>query len=112
MWMRKEDRSMRQRQIAAVIASVVILLAQAPRTVTAQTADGGTDIDTSAVSALQRMSTYLRSLKTFQLQAVATREYVLLDGQKVQFGNSVQLLAERPNRLRVEFTSDRQQRLF
>ena len=69
-------------------------------------------IDTGAVNALRRMGTYLRTLNAFQIDANVTTEEVLTDGQKVTLTNDVQLLASRPNKLRVELISDRKQRLF
>lgn len=74
--------------------------------------DTAPTIDTSAVNALKRMGTYLRTLNAFQIEADVTTEEVLRDGQKVQLENHVQLVASRPNRLRVEVSSDRKERLF
>lgn len=74
--------------------------------------DTAPTIDTSATNALQRMGTYLRTLTAFQIEADVTTEEVLRDGQKVQMENHVQLVAARPNKLRVELSSDRKQRLF
>ena len=47
------------------------------------------------------MGTYLRTLKEFQVQAEVTQEYVLTDGQKLQFGNITTLLARMPYKMRV-----------
>jgi hypothetical protein len=69
-------------------------------------------IDTAATHALTRMGAYLRSLKAFQITADVTTEEVLEDGQKVTLTNKVNLVAEKPNRLRVELTSDRKQRVL
>jgi hypothetical protein len=74
--------------------------------------DTAPTLDTAAVGALKRMGAYLRTLTAFQIEADVTTEEVLRDGQKVQFENHVQLLASRPNKLRVELNSDRKQRLF
>jgi hypothetical protein len=65
-----------------------------------------------ATRALNQMGEYLRTLKTFQVKAVISRESVLLDGQKVQFDGTADLLVERPNKLRVEMKSDRSERNF
>lgn len=75
-------------------------------------ADTAPTIDTNAVNALRRMGTYLRTLNAFRIEADVTTEEVLSDGQKVQLENHVQLVASRPNKLRVELNSDRKQRLF
>ena len=72
----------------------------------------GTDIDPGAVDALNNMSTYLRSIKSFQVLAVTTKDDVLDNGQQVQYDTHVDLLARMPDRLRVEITSARQHRLY
>jgi hypothetical protein len=69
-------------------------------------------VDQGATQALSRMGDYLRTLKAFRIQAVVSTEEVLQDGQKVEITNRVDVLAERPNRLRVELQSDRKQRVF
>ena len=71
-----------------------------------------TVIEPEATAALERMRTYLRALKTFQVQSEVTSEEVLADGQKVQFASAVRMLAQRPNHLLVEMTSDRLDRRF
>jgi hypothetical protein len=58
------------------------------------------------------MGAFLRSLRAFQVQATISRDDVLVDGQKVQIDSEANLLTQRPDRLRLEHTSDRQQRLF
>jgi hypothetical protein len=70
------------------------------------------DIDPEAVSALEQMGTYLRTLKAFQVKARITTEEVLVDGQKVQLESVANLVAEKPDKLRLEVTSANQHRLF
>ena len=69
-------------------------------------------IDAGAVSALNDMGAYLRTLKAMQVSAVISREDVLTDGQKVQVNGTATLLAQRPDRLRAEVTTDEQQRVY
>lgn len=69
-------------------------------------------IDSAAVSALREMSGYLRTLTTFQVHADITKEDVLLDGQKVQVASVADLVARRPDRLRLEVKSDKERRLY
>jgi hypothetical protein len=69
-------------------------------------------IDQEAVSALESMGKYLRTLNTFQVHAIVTTEEVLPNGEKVQLGNVSDLLARRPNGLRLDVTSDLQERNF
>src|ERR1700704_5890151 len=50
-------------------------------------ADTAATIDQDAMSALDDMGKYLRTLTAFQVRAAITSEEVLLDGEKVQFAN-------------------------
>jgi len=68
--------------------------------------------DPDAIRALERMGDYLRTLKAFQIRTETNRDEVLDDGQNVEFDGVVDMIAARPNRLRVEVTSDKQQRLY
>ena len=104
-----------------VVASTTVrpsneVLAQSTRatqtTMRRPASDTAPTMDTSAVNALKRMGAYLRTLTAFQIEADVTTEEVLRDGQKVTFENHVELVASRPNKLRVELSSDRKQRLF
>ena len=72
----------------------------------------GSQIEPEAMTALSKMGGYLRSLKSFQVEAVTSREEVLEDGQKVQFASVTKLLARTPDRLFVAVKSDRQDREF
>jgi hypothetical protein len=58
------------------------------------------------------MGNYLRTLRTFQIHSQTTRDEVLDDGQNITFGGTVDMIVARPNRLRAEVTSDKQQRLY
>lgn len=78
----------------------------------AQAAEANSAIDPDAMDALKRMCAYLRTLKSFQVIADITKDDVLDNGQIVQNASKVDLLAAKPNRLRVEVTSDETHRLF
>lgn len=98
-------------------AALLVVLACAPLAVGAQSAgtgsaDGDVAIDQDAMTALNKMGAYLRTLKAFQVQAVITDEEVMLDGEKVQSSSTANLVAERPDHLRLNVISDRQERLF
>jgi hypothetical protein len=69
-------------------------------------------LEPAAVDALKRMGTYLRSLKSFEVDATTTDEDVLDDGQKVQRESKASLLAKVPDRLRVHVSNDRHERLY
>ena len=62
--------------------------------------------------ALNNMGTYLRSLKDFQVKAAVTSEDVLSDGEKLTFTHTTEILAQSPNKLRVEIEGDQKSRLF
>ena len=69
-------------------------------------------IDPGAMEALDKMGVYLRTLKSFQVRAEVSTDDVLDDGQTIQFSSKVDLVAERPNRMRVEVTDDDGHRFF
>jgi hypothetical protein len=62
--------------------------------------------DPAAMEALNKLGTYLRSLNALQVDAEINGDDVLDDGQVIQYTKKVDLVAVRPNRLRVEITSD------
>lgn len=68
--------------------------------------------DPAALAALDRMGTYLRTLTVFRVEAAIEREDVLESGLKVQFNGVVTLSARRPDRLRAEVASERQNRQY
>jgi hypothetical protein len=69
-------------------------------------------IDPSAMAALNKMGAYLRSIKTFQVNAATSTDGVTDDGQVIANDAVTDVLAQTPNRLRVEVTSDEQHRLY
>jgi hypothetical protein len=71
-----------------------------------------TDIDVKAIDALKAMGAYLRTLKTFALRSETTTDEVLDNGQKVQFGGTVDYLVRKPNAMRAEVVSDRKRRQY
>jgi hypothetical protein len=126
----KRSRQVRAGVIAAlaVVGAVLIALKVAPArpsadvgtaeapAVTENVATGVVDtiaeVDPTALAALERMGSYLRTLKAFQLHADVVTEDVRLDGQKVQTVRAVDLVARRPDRLHAEVTNAQQRRLF
>jgi hypothetical protein len=69
-------------------------------------------VDPAVMSDLNRMSAYLNTLRAFQVKGNLTREEVLTDGQKVTLAAVADMVVERPGMLRMDVSSDRQQRLF
>jgi hypothetical protein len=61
-----------------------------------------------ALAALQKMGSFVRSLKAFTLRADTSTDEVLADsGQKIQFGSVVDYRVRPPDRLRADVLSDR-----
>ena len=65
-----------------------------------------------AMAALEKMGAYLRTLRTFEVEAESTSEEVLADGLKSQDGKKTTLLARRPDRLRAEVEGPNGKRFF
>lgn len=66
--------------------------------------------DPASLDALKRMGTFLRGLKRFQVNSSIDSETVMEDGQKIQRGSSIELMAQRPNKLRANVSSARAER--
>jgi len=91
------------------LAVAFALLAASAR---AQQAPATPAIDPAAVKALEGMAMYLRNLKSFSVESVTTTDEVLDDGQLAQYGSKVIFLVQTPNKLTIEVTSDRADRIF
>lgn len=87
-----------------------VVLAAASGLATAQQA--ATSVNPAAIAALEKMGGYLNSLKSFEVTSTTTMDEVLDNGQKVQFGGTVEFKVRRPDRLRVEVSTDRKRRMF
>jgi hypothetical protein len=85
---------------------------QATSSAASTTPASTTERDPDAVKALERMGDYLRTLKSFQIRSATSRDEVLDDGQNVEYDGLVDMIVDRPNRLRAEVTSDKQQRTY
>jgi len=92
------------------IPTLAIAICSFPFSLQAQPASA--DIEPEAIAALKKMGSYLRSLKAFAVEAKVATEEVLTDGQKVTIGNTTNLLAKMPDRLRAETNGDWKDRLF
>jgi hypothetical protein len=67
-------------------------------------------IEPGALDALERMSSYLRTLQGFEMRAELTTDEVMDDGRKVQIGSSATYKVRRPDRFSLEMNSDRKVR--
>jgi len=95
-----------------LFCSLVIVSFSLPLIAQSNSAQTKSDIDPAAMAALDKMSTYLRTLKAFQVQAMETTDDVLDNGQTVQSDRVVDMLAVRPNRLFAEIKGDDIHRFF
>ncbi|HEX9172549.1 MAG TPA: DUF2092 domain-containing protein [Telluria sp.] len=95
---------------AAQAPAAVQTPATAQPAVAAPPAAGSEAIDPQAISALEHMGAYLRTLRAFEVAARSTTENVMDDGMKLQFDGRAQLKVRRPDRLRVDIFTDRKQR--
>jgi hypothetical protein len=99
--------------LLASVAAVALLAASSPGH--AQGTAGGTPApsrDPAALARLDAMGAYLRSLKTFEVKADASKDEVLVDGQKLQFNSTLSYQVSAPDKLRAAFRSDRKHRDF
>ena len=94
--------------VAASLALALLASASAQ-----QPAAGATDtLDPDAMAALKKMGEYLRTLKAFQVKCDTVRDDILTDGERVSYSGKVNMLIARPDRMRVEVKSDRQDRMY
>ena len=99
--------------LTAIVAGAATAGAQTADTARARAAMPDSErIDPDAMAALKKMGDYLRTLNAFQVKADVTTENVGNDGQKLQMMSSVDMIAKRPDRLRVEVVNSRQPRTF
>ena len=53
-------------------------------------------VDPASIAALNGMSAYLRTLKTFQVEAATATDEVLEDGQLVKYSGTTNIVAQVP----------------
>jgi hypothetical protein len=99
-------------RLAVLIAGVgVILCIPLAPNVLAKTghppaAQANSDIEPDAMAALNKMGSYLRTLKAFQVDSEITHDEVLDDGQIITDTRKDTLLAVAPRYMRVEIKGD------
>ena len=97
------------RRSTLLLASIALAAAAlVPEQVAAQAA--ASSKDPAAMEALDRMGKYLQSLTAFQVTSTIQNEDVLENGMKTQHSGTTDLIARRPNGLRIDVTTDRHQR--
>jgi hypothetical protein len=95
-----KEKTMREigffrRAVQAAAACAVLAAGALPGAVSAQPAG----IDPQAQKLLRTSMEYLAAQKRFTVDTRSTIEIVLTSGQKLQFGNTVSMAAQRPNKL-------------
>ena len=90
-------------------------MALSPPGVAAQEVEQGADeaagtsanpIEPEAIAALDRMAAALQTLTSFEVKSDVTTDVVLEDGQKIQFGGSLDLEVSRPDAFKVVAAAD------
>ena len=69
------------------------------------------DVDVEAIAALKRMSDYLSSMQSFELQSVGAIDVVTVNDQRVQLDGEVNYKVKRPG-IRADLTSDLKTRQY
>jgi hypothetical protein len=98
--------------IAGIVLSTPLASPVLAKSVRQADSKDASPIDPDAMKALDQMGTYLRTLKSFQVIADVSTDDVLDDGQTIQFSSKVNLLAARPNSMRIEVNDDAGHRFF
>ena len=94
-------------------AEARILEAQAPPAKTPQRpATKPPAIEPASIAALKRMGAHLVTLRSFEIAAMISIEYVLDNDQKILIGGTSRYRVRRPDRLRIDLTTDVVDRVF
>lgn len=68
------------------------------------------ELESKALTALDQMGAYLRSLQQFRIDASSHTDQVLENGQVIEFSHQARLLARQPDKLQVSLESDGKRR--
>ena len=93
-------------------AALAIALALMATSASAQQPAPVPAVDPAAIKALDGMSAYLRTLKTYYVEAATATDDVLADGQTDQSTGKTVIVVQMPNKLFAETSSDRQSRTY
>ena len=96
---------------AMLLALSLPLSAQEPAGMQADSA-GAKMISAEAQAVIDRMSAYLRTLKTFQIESHPSRDEVTALGYKVQHNEHTKITVSQPNKLHSEVTGDIRNRTY
>jgi len=102
--------------LRVLAVATIVALGSAPSVTlageTQYTGKWGGPIDPDALQILKGMTDYLGSLQRFSMHTENTYEDVLATGQKIQFGFSSSIIAQRPDKLRAERSDGQARQLF
>jgi len=92
----------------AVMAAASVAQAQAPASGSDEPeqaqAQAQAEMQPQAVDALNKLGNYLRTVKSFRIQADSVTDAVLTTGQNVGFLHRTEMSVQRPNKVRVVIT--------
>jgi len=93
----------------AVMAAASVAQAQAPASGSdePEQAQAQAEMQPQAVDALNKLGNYLRTVKSFRIQADSVTDAVLTTGQNVGFLHRTEMSVQRPNKVRVVITGSR-----
>ena len=78
----------------------------------AQDAPPGQEVSAEAKAVLERMTTYMKGLQAYTIQAHGTRDEVIDHGFKLQHNETASLQVQRPNKMRAVVSGDLRNREF
>lgn len=97
-----------QRVARWIVAPVFLIVTLLPLTAFA----GSTNVEPEAAKLLKASTSFLAKQKKFSVFTNSTLELVTLEGQKLQFVHQVQMVAQRPNKLRAARVGDLVDQIF
>lgn len=94
-----------------LLSALLLVLAAAPLAAEETAPGARTEVSAQVISpeaqaVVDRMTSYLRTLKTFSIDSRSTRDEVVAFGYKVQHNEHATLTAQLPNKLRGEISGD------
>lgn len=98
--------------LALIIAGAPAAAQDPPAPPASAPAAPASERDPEAIAALERMGAHLRTLTTFGVAGDITSEEVLQTGQSITYTGAIDLVAQRPNRLRANMDSSRKRRQY
>jgi len=92
--------------LLVICAALPVRAAEGPAKATPSATPAVPAVDPGAVSAVDRMGDYLKTLRAFAVHAETTTDEILLGGAKIQYQGSFDLTVRWPDRMRVSFERD------